>query len=29
MNEFVRLVSGGAVVFLAIFTIFVAWRLLR
>ena len=29
MSEVIRLVSGGAVVFLAVFTACIAWRLMR
>lgn len=29
MSEVVRLISGGAVVFLAVFTACIAWRLMR
>jgi hypothetical protein len=29
MSEVVRLVSGGGVVFLAVFTACIAWRLMR
>lgn len=29
LNEIVRIISGGAVVFLAVFTACIAWRLMR